>query len=80
MDMGVTEEELNMLGRFLEKNIENIRSTEDFVGGLSHALTMIAYGYPELMDPTPADGLMMQLGEFRKQLREKFPEWTAADS
>jgi hypothetical protein len=48
-----------MLGAFLEKNLNNIRSPEDFVQGLTHALTMIAMGYPELIDPTPADGLIL---------------------
>ena len=59
MSIGVTQEELEMLRQFLEKNLNNIRSPEDFVQGLTHALTMIAYGYPEMIDPTPADGLIM---------------------
>jgi non-homologous end joining protein Ku len=51
MAIGVTPEELDMLRRFLEKNVDNIESPEDFIMGLTHALTMIAYGYPQMMDP-----------------------------
>lgn len=48
-----------MLRAYLEKNIDNIRGPEDFIMGMNNALHMIAYGYPELIDPTPADGLML---------------------
>jgi hypothetical protein len=42
---------------------------------LSKALTYIANGYPEMMDPTPADILMMQLKGFKKELEKKFGDW-----
>jgi hypothetical protein len=35
---------------------------------------MIAYGYPEFLDPTPADGMMMALSEFRKELEAKYAD------
>lgn len=38
LEIGVTEEELMMLNSFLRKNLENIKSPQDFVQGLSHAL------------------------------------------
>lgn len=41
---------------------------------------MIAMGYPEMIDPTPADGLLMSLTGFRKQLREKHGEWVMANA
>ena len=40
---------------------------------------MIAYGYPELIDPKPSTMLMMELQGFRKELKEKHGEWTAAN-
>jgi len=72
--LGVNEEEFELLGRFLEKNLEHIRSQEDFVQGLSSALMMIASGYPEMLDPTPADGLMMMLRDYRKELESRFAD------
>jgi hypothetical protein len=35
MAIGVTPEELDMLRRFLEKNVDNIESPEDFIMGLT---------------------------------------------
>jgi hypothetical protein len=64
--MGVTEEEAIELFNFFEKNKENIKSEEDFMNGITQAMTMIAYGYPELIDPTPGDMLMFHLAEFKK--------------
>jgi len=75
MSIGVTQEELEMLRQYLEKNLNNIRSPEDFVQGLTHALTMIAYGYPEMINPTPGDGFILSLGEWRKNYEAQFPEF-----
>jgi hypothetical protein len=33
---------------------------------------MIAYGYPELIDPTPGDSFMMMTAEWRKEMEQKF--------
>lgn len=33
---------------------------------------MIAYGYPELIDPTPGDSFMMMTAEWRKEMEEKY--------
>jgi hypothetical protein len=35
---------------------------------------MIASGYPEMLDPTPADGLMMMLRDYRKELESRFAD------
>ena len=41
---------------------------------------MIAYGHPEMIDPTPADGLMMMLKPFRKELEEKYIDGVNAEN
>jgi hypothetical protein len=33
---------------------------------------MIAYGYPELIDPTPGDHIMMMLAGWRKEMEQKY--------
>jgi hypothetical protein len=75
-EAGVSQEELEMLGQMLSNNVDKIKSLEDFMGGLMHGLTMIAYGYPEFMDPSPATSLMMMLMEFRQELAQKFEQLT----
>jgi hypothetical protein len=54
MNLGVDERSLQMMGDYLRKNVENIRSLEDFIYGFRHALTFVAYGYPEFIDPKPS--------------------------
>lgn len=66
--MGVTEDEIALLFELFEKNRDGIKSEEDFMNGFSSALNMIALGYPELIDPTPGDMLMLHLGEFKNQM------------
>lgn len=56
-DFGVSNDEILILINFLQKNVENIQGPEDFINGLQGALTMIAYGYPNMIDPTPGDML-----------------------
>jgi hypothetical protein len=76
LNLGVTEEELGLLNAFLNKNAEYIKSPEDFLSGLEGALNFIALGYPELMDPTPADSLMIQLSPLQRQIATAFEEAT----
>lgn len=61
MEMGASQEDLDIMKNYLVKNLDNIKGPEDFLMGLYNALMMIGYGYPQLMDPTPADGFMMML-------------------
>lgn len=70
-----------MLINFLQKEVENIKSPEDFINGLQSALTMIAYGYPNMIDPTPGDMLEFQLGELKKELRDRYPDgWVSTEA
>ena len=66
MNLGFAEADLELMMGYLNKHKENIRSLEDFLMGLQHGLMMIAYGYPELIDPTPSVMLMLELKDYRK--------------
>jgi hypothetical protein len=50
---------LEVLGNYLRKHAEHIRGPEDFIMGFTHALTFIAYGHPELIEPKPSLYMMM---------------------
>jgi hypothetical protein len=65
MNLGFAAADLELIMDYLRKHVENIRSLEDFLMGLAHGLTMIAYGYPELIDPTPSVMLMLELKDYR---------------
>ena len=42
---------------------------------------MIAYGYPQMIDPTPGDYLEMQLAGLKADLKERYPDgWVEEES
>jgi hypothetical protein len=57
--LGLSEDDKNELYNLIDEKAEDIGSPEAFLMGAKQALTMIAYGYPELVNPTPGDMLML---------------------
>lgn len=59
MNVGFTQEDIDILAEHLNNKVEGIKSLEEFIGGFNQAVTMIAMGYPELIDPKPSVFFMM---------------------
>jgi hypothetical protein len=57
--LGLSEGEIDALRSALKKNLDSIKSPEDYIMGLQRGLEIIAYGYQELVDPTPGDMIML---------------------
>jgi hypothetical protein len=59
MNAGFAQADIDILQEFLNDKVDGIKSLEEFIGGFTHAVTMIAMGYPELIDPKPSVFFMM---------------------
>lgn len=79
MELGLSAETFEMLKKSFVTHSEmgNINGPHDFFEMLSHALSMVAYGVPEMMDPMEAmwKGVEMHIQPFKDRLMEEFPTW-----